>query len=149
MLLCVLSWNCHNYSVCVCAAALTGRGGWVGAVCTYWYEWSLVVLSLWKLTCMHCVHLVLWTCKAVLGEIFLYDIYNINFPPLHLRHTWSWWAKLSVTLTLFFPDGMNLLSDGHFQFSSGLRTILIHVVLQEHRLQVCLRRNSSHLEHVL
>ena len=33
--------------------------------------------------------------------------------------------------TLFLPDGTNLLGDGHFQFSDGLRTILIHVVLQE------------------
>ena len=33
--------------------------------------------------------------------------------------------------TLFLPDGTNLLGDGHFQFSTGLRTILIHVVLQE------------------
>ena len=32
---------------------------------------------------------------------------------------------------LFLPDGTNLLGDGHFQFSNGLRTILIHVVLQE------------------
>ena len=33
--------------------------------------------------------------------------------------------------TLFLPDGTNLQGDGHFQFSTGLRTILIHVVLQE------------------
>jgi len=33
--------------------------------------------------------------------------------------------------TLFLPDGTNVLGDGHFQFSNGLRTILIHVVLQE------------------
>ena len=33
--------------------------------------------------------------------------------------------------TLFLPDGTNLLGDSHFQFSCGLRPILIHVVLQE------------------
>ena len=33
--------------------------------------------------------------------------------------------------TLFLPDGTNLLGYGHFQCSSGLRMILIHVVLQE------------------
>ena len=33
--------------------------------------------------------------------------------------------------TLFLPDCTNLLDDGHFQFSNRLRTILIHVVLQE------------------
>lgn len=33
--------------------------------------------------------------------------------------------------TLFLPDSPNLLDDGHFQFSNGLRTILIDVVLQE------------------
>ena len=33
--------------------------------------------------------------------------------------------------TLFLPEGTNLLGDGHFQFSNGLRTILMHVVLQE------------------
>lgn len=33
--------------------------------------------------------------------------------------------------TLFLPDSPNLLGDGHFQFSNGLRTILIDVVLQE------------------
>ena len=32
--------------------------------------------------------------------------------------------------TLLIPDGTNLLGDGHFQFSNGLRTILKHVVLQ-------------------
>ena len=29
--------------------------------------------------------------------------------------------------TLSLPDGINLLGDGHFQFSNGLRMILIHV----------------------
>ena len=33
--------------------------------------------------------------------------------------------------TLFLPDSTNLLGDGHFQFSNGLRMILIDVVLQE------------------
>ena len=33
--------------------------------------------------------------------------------------------------TLFLPDDTNLLGDGHFQFTNGLRTTLIHVVLQE------------------
>ena len=32
---------------------------------------------------------------------------------------------------LFLPDGTHLLGDGHFQFSNGLRTTLIHMVLQE------------------
>jgi len=35
--------------------------------------------------------------------------------------------------TLFVRDGTTLLGDGHFQFSNELRTILIHVVLQEPR----------------
>ena len=53
--------------------------------------------------------------------------------------------------TLFLPDSTNLLGDGHFQFSNGLRTILVHVVLQEppEKKIWCLRRNGGHLEHVL
>ena len=53
--------------------------------------------------------------------------------------------------TLFLPDGTNLLGDGHFQFSNGLTTILVHVVLQEppEKKIWCLRRNGGHLEHVL
>ena len=53
--------------------------------------------------------------------------------------------------TFFLPDGTNLLGDGHFHFTNGLRTILIHVVLQElPEIKIwCLRRNGSHLEHVL
>ena len=53
--------------------------------------------------------------------------------------------------TLFLPDGTNLLGDGHFQFSNGLRMILIHVVLQEPpEIKIwCLRCNGSDLERVL
>ena len=40
--------------------------------------------------------------------------------------------------TLFLPDGTNRLGDGHFQFSSRLRTVLTRVVLQACWLQVCL-----------
>ena len=67
-------------------------------------------------------------------------------PQTHLKPTSE---AVSDPDTLFLPDGTNLLGDGHFQFCSGLRTILIHVVLQERRLQVCLKRNGGHLEHVL
>ena len=58
--------------------------------------------------------------------------------------------------TLFLPDGTNHLCDGHFQFSDGLGTILIHVVLQKPpeifkkiKKIWCLRRDGDHLEHVL
>ena len=33
--------------------------------------------------------------------------------------------------TLVLPDGTNLMGDGHFQFSNRLRTILIHMFIQE------------------
>ena len=33
--------------------------------------------------------------------------------------------------TLFLPDSANLLGDGHFQFSNGLKTILIDVKIRE------------------
>ena len=40
---------------------------------------------------------------------------------------------MNHSVTLFLRDGMNLLSDGHFQFSNGLKKILIviQVVIQE------------------
>ena len=54
-------------------------------------------------------------------------------------------------ITLFLSDGTNLLGDGHFQFSNGLKKILIHVVLQElPEIKIwCLRHNTGHLGHVL
>ena len=47
--------------------------------------------------------------------------------------------------TLFLPDGTDLQGDGHFQFSNGSRTILIHVVLHEPPEEKiwCLRRNGG------
>ena len=53
--------------------------------------------------------------------------------------------------TLFLPDGTNRLGDGNFQFSNGLRTILIHVVLQEPPRDKILvsEAQQRHLEHVL
>ena len=64
-------------------------------------------------------------------------------PQTHLKQTSK---VVNQPDTLFLPGGSNL-GDGHFQFSSGLRTIVIHVVLQERRLQVCLRRSGGHLKH--
>ena len=48
-------------------------------------------------------------------------------PQTHLKPTSE---AVSDPDTLLIPDGTNLLGVGHFQFSNGLRTILIHVVLQ-------------------
>ena len=63
-------------------------------------------------------------------------------PQTHLKPTSK---VVSQPDTLFLPGGSDL-GDGHFQFSSGLRTNLIHMVLQEGWLQVCLRRSGSDLE---
>ena len=49
-------------------------------------------------------------------------------PQTHLKSTSE---VVNHPDTLFLPDGTNRLGDGHFQFSNGLRTILIHVLLQE------------------
>ena len=51
----------------------------------------------------------------------------------------------------FLPDGTNLLCGDHFEFSNGLKMILIHVVLQEPpEIKIwCLRHSGGHLEQVL
>ena len=63
-----------------------------------------------------------------------YILYRTCFkwPPLRWWHTWICRANLSINLThSFFCYGTNLLNDAHFEFSNGLRIVLIHVVLQE------------------
>ena len=48
----------HNLTVMY--SSTFGKGGWVGAVCTFWYEcMSFGSFSLRELTCMHCVYLAL------------------------------------------------------------------------------------------
>ena len=55
-----------------------GKGGWVGAVCTFWYECPMVAFSLRRLACMHCVYLALWTCKVLGWSFFMRYIYNFH-----------------------------------------------------------------------
>ena len=63
-------------------------------------------------------------------------------PQTHLKPTNS--EGVNHPETPFLPDtGTSLPGDGHFQFSNGPRTILIHVVLQERRLQVRRRRKGG------
>ena len=64
-------------------------------------------------------------------------------PQTHLKPTSE---VVSHPDTLFLPDGINILVNGHLQFSNGLRTIVIHVVLQElPEIKFWrLRRNGGH-----
>ena len=57
-------------------------GGWVGAVCTFWYERLLVVFSLRQLTCMHCVYLSLSTRKFC-AEVFMPHINIFVYSFIH------------------------------------------------------------------
>ena len=45
-----------------------GRGGWVLAVYIWLVGLSFGSFSLWELTCMRCVYLVLWTHQALCGS---------------------------------------------------------------------------------
>ena len=68
-----------------------GKGGWVGAVCTFWYEcMSFGSFSLQELTCMHCVlackslhvcTVCIWRCEHArfCVEVFLCAIYTFSF----------------------------------------------------------------------
>ena len=59
---------------------------WVGRGCLYfWYEFPLVVFSLWELIYMHCVYLALWTRKGLCGSFF-YALYR-HFHSFTCRHT--------------------------------------------------------------
>ena len=57
----IIICNCiYFYISLLRIVPLLGRGGWVGAVCTFWYEClSFGSFSLRELTCMHCVYLAL------------------------------------------------------------------------------------------
>ena len=96
------SWHCHNCFLCVCVCvclipflllfltlymflhlttmhSCTFGKGWVGRGCLYLLVWmSFGSFSLRELTCMHCVYLVLWTCKVLCGSVLGTIIYKKN-----------------------------------------------------------------------
>ena len=55
-----------------------GRGGWVGAVCTFWYECPLVGLACESL---HVCTVCIWRCEHArfCVEVFLCAIYKFSF----------------------------------------------------------------------
>ena len=62
-----------------------GRGGWVGAVCTFWYECPLVVLACKSL---HVCTVCIWRCEHARFCVEVFHALYINFHSfIHSRIT--------------------------------------------------------------
>ena len=55
---------------------LLGMGGWVGAVCTFWYECPLVVLACESL---HVCTVCIWRCEHARFCVEVFYALYINF----------------------------------------------------------------------
>ena len=56
-------------------SSLLGRGGWVGAVCTFWYECPLVVLACESL---HVFTVCIWRCEHARFYVEVFYALYIN-----------------------------------------------------------------------
>ena len=71
---------------------LLGRGGWVGAVCTFWYECSLVVLAC-ETENLHVCIVCIWCCEHARFRVEVFYALYINF------HSFILWPWGSTTLS--------------------------------------------------
>ena len=97
------------YILLLCVVPLSGRGGWVGAVCTFWYGCPLAVSACKSL---HVCTVCIWCCEHArfCVEVFMRYIYTFSFIHRFLKemktitsshdyptHTWTMFPSRNVS----------------------------------------------------